>query len=29
MADQLAGLLPKVATTYLERSAREMAEAKR
>jgi len=29
MADQLAGLLPKVATTYLERSARDMAEAKR
>ena len=29
MADQLARLLPKVATTYLERSAREMAEAKR
>jgi ferritin-like metal-binding protein YciE len=29
MADALAGLLPKVATTYLERSARDMAEAKR
>ena len=29
MADQLAGLLPQVATTYLQRSAREMEEAKR
>ena len=29
MADQLAGLLPRVATTYLQRSAQEMAEAKR
>ena len=29
MADQLAGLLPQVATTYLQRSARDMAEAKR
>jgi ferritin-like metal-binding protein YciE len=29
MASQLAGLLPQVATTYLQRSAREMEEAKR
>jgi len=29
MADQLAGLLPQVATTYLHRSAQDMAEAKR
>jgi hypothetical protein len=29
MANQLAGLLPQVATTYLQRSAREMEEAKR
>jgi ferritin-like metal-binding protein YciE len=29
MAEQLASLLPKVATTYLERSAADMAEAKR
>lgn len=29
MADQLAGLLPQVATTYLQRSAQDMAEAKR
>jgi len=29
MADKLAGLLPQIATTYLQRSARDMAEAKR
>ena len=29
MAAQIAGLLPRIATTYLERSARDMAEAKR
>ncbi len=29
MANQLSGLLPKIATTYLQRSAEEMAEAKR
>jgi ferritin-like metal-binding protein YciE len=29
MASQLQQLLPKIATTYLERSARDMAEAKR
>lgn len=29
MAGQLASLLPKVATTYLERSAQDLAEAKR
>jgi ferritin-like metal-binding protein YciE len=29
MANQLQQLLPKIATTYLERSARDMAEAKR
>ncbi len=29
MADRLAGLLPQVATTYLQRSAQQMEEAKR
>jgi ferritin-like metal-binding protein YciE len=29
MAAELSGLLPEVATTYLQRSAREMEEAKR